>query len=99
MSDKSRIGDRMGAHRSAMSVLYGVARKDGDVSADDPAEKIRLLAEKALSTKRQAFERVKAEDKAAADFLRDVSALFGKPQAIAIRFADGSTFRLGHFGN
>ena len=54
------------------------------------------LSMKHATTKRQAYERLAEPDRA---FLRSVADLFGKPDAITIRFADGGRYDGGKFRN
>jgi hypothetical protein len=47
--------------------------------------------------KAEAFSRLQADDPAAAGFLQDIAAVFGKPCAVAIRFKDGERYDGGRF--
>jgi hypothetical protein len=47
--------------------------------------------------KSRAFEKLKTDDPATATFLQDIAAVFGKPRAVAIRFADGERYDGGRF--
>lgn len=48
--------------------------------------------------KREAFARLQAEDQEAADFVRNVAEVFGRPSAARIEFADGTVFSTGRWG-
>lgn len=69
------------------------------VSGADPVAKARAIEERVLAPKRAAFARLQAEDPAAAVFLRDVAAVFGRPSAVRIEFTDGTVFSTGRWEN
>lgn len=66
------------------------------MSTPDPIAKAEALRERAASSKRDAFAALAEPDRT---FLRSVAETFGKPDAICIRFADGSRYDGGTFRN
>lgn len=87
----------MGTRRDALRMLYGVVGTNVATGNDDPVAKARTLENKALEAKRQAFDKLKADDPMCADFVSGAAMTFGKPRAIAIRFSDGSRYDGGQF--
>ena len=65
----------------------------------DPLTKAKALQSRAMSAKADAFSKLRECDKQQAMFLRAVADTFGKPDAIAIRFADGRRYDGGAFSN
>lgn len=59
--------------------------------------RVEALAAHATAPRRAAFARLQAVDPAQAEWLRQMAAAFGRPAAIALRFADGERFERGTF--
>ena len=62
-------------------------------------DRLKALAEQVSpqELKRRAFERLQHEHEDHARILRECAAVFGKPEAVSIRFSDGSVYRTGQF--
>lgn len=71
--------------------------KHGGIETKDLIAKVTAIAAESGSERKAVFGHIRASDPAVADFLSDIAKTFGKPDAIAVRFLDGSKYDKGEF--